>query len=152
MEKLNHILPWLNLNMKTSLEPSKPKSIPNFTLNIFRFDLSATQPFNFDPLRCLKYFKQVRISFKIIYYSLTFAGMIFATIEKPNDYSEGTFKITQVSYYQLRVATTGFNAENGYLCELRFTQPWFQINPTLKWPYSKASESGTVKNLTFWIF
>ena len=37
----------------------------------------------------LKYFKQVRISFKIIYYSLTFAGIIFATIEKPNDDSEG---------------------------------------------------------------
>ena len=40
---------------------------------------------------------------------MTFAGIIFATIEKPNDYSEGTFKITQVSYYQLRVATTGLN-------------------------------------------
>ena len=141
-----------NFTRTKSILNNQPKSIPDFIPNSILFDLSATQPFNSYPLRCLKYFKQVRISFKIIYYSLTFAGMIFATIEKPNDDSEGTFKITQVSYYQLRVATTGFNPENGYLCELRVTQPWFQINPTLKWPYFKASESRTVKNLTFWIF
>ena len=101
-----------NIPQNPTLNQIKLKPIFNL------FDFSETQPFNFCPLRCLKYFKQVRISFKIIYYSLTFAGIIFATIEKPNDYSEGRFKITQVSQFQLRVVTTGLNPA---------------INPTQKW-------------------
>ena len=59
--------------------------------------------------------------------------MIFATIEKPNDYSEGTFKITQVSYYQLRVATTGLNSKYGVSCKFRVgigaPNPDFRSNP-----------------------